>query len=197
MPSSTLSATTPASSAPGETADDLAGWLSRSVDGDHAVFRRLYDAVAPLLFAQALRITRDNAAAIEAVQATLLAIWRGQARFEWQHGSAVGWLLAQLRGRAVEIARRRQRDGAGVDLARRGETLAEDFALLALDPAAQAFNAAFTTLDHEHRRILTLAYLDGLSHAELAQRLRMPIGTTRTVVRSALDRLRHALGTAA
>ena len=55
------------------------------------------------------------------------------------------------------------------------------------------FHAAFTMLDLEHQQILSLAYLDGLSHAELAQRLRMPIGTARAAARAGLERLRHAL----
>jgi RNA polymerase sigma-70 factor (ECF subfamily) len=186
-----------AQSASGGAAIDLGTLLLLSAAGDHAAFRRLHDSTAPLLFAQALRITGDSAAAIEATQASLLTVWRGQPRFDPSHDAPLGWLLALLRGRATEIARRRLRDAVGVDLAHRGTALAEDFERLARDPVAAAFHAGFAMLDHEHRQILTLAFLDGLSHAELAQRLRMPIGTVRVVVRAALDRLRHALGTAA
>lgn len=167
-------------------------WLSGA--GDHAAFRTLFDAAAPWLFAAAYRITRDSASAAEAVHHTLRQVWRGSGRPEHDGISALAWLLTSVRQRASELNRRRQRDGVAPDLASRGETLGEDLDRLAQDPHAGAFQAAFASLDVEQRHLLALAFLDGLSHAELAQRLRIPIGTARQHVRASLDRLRLALG---
>ncbi len=166
-------------------------WLVAA--GDDAAFRRLFNVTAPLLLAMAQRVTQDNEAAAEAVHGTMLLVRRGPARFDPAHGTAMGWLLALVRQRSVEIMRRRQRDGFQVDLSRRGQEGAADLDRLAADPNVAGFSAAFSEITAEERQVLSLAFLDGLGHAELAQRLRLPIGTVRGLVRQSLENLRTAL----
>jgi RNA polymerase sigma-70 factor (ECF subfamily) len=170
---------------------DLATLLAST--SDPVALRDLHDRAAPLLQAAALRLLRDGEAAGEAVTAVFVQLWRGQARFGAADGEPLGWLLALLRAKVVEIYRRRQREGLAEEEGFREASFADDLARLAHNQAVAGFHAAFTMLDLEHQQILSLAYLDGLSHAELAQRLRMPIGTARAAARAGLERLRHAL----
>jgi RNA polymerase sigma-70 factor (ECF subfamily) len=166
-------------------------WLIAA--GDQVAFQRLYDAWAARLYALALRITGDARLAAEVLHATLLQIWRTRAPYSAYAGSAEGWLVAQLRSRAIELMRRRQREGQLPEIFSRDADLAAGLARLAETGEGERMAFALRQLEKPAQEILVLAFLDGLSLAEIAQKLRQPIGTVRDIARRSLGPLRAVL----
>jgi DNA-directed RNA polymerase specialized sigma24 family protein len=115
---------------------DLSALLWLVTAGDQTAFRRLYEREATRLYTVALRLTGSAQLAAEAVHATLTAIWRNTVRFDPQGNSPEGWLLGLLRGRAIDIMRRRQRDGLGLEVSARQIDPEADLARLAQSPYA-------------------------------------------------------------
>ncbi len=166
-------------------------WLIAA--GDHVAFARLYENWSPLLYALSLRITGDPRLASEALHAALLQIWRGQASHNPAHGTPEGWLVTHLRTRAIELMRQRQREGQLPEIFSRNADVAAGLTRLAALQGGESMAAALTKLDRPGQEILTLAYLDGLRPAELAQKLRLPIGTIRDTARRSLETLRTSI----
>jgi len=175
--------------------DDLTALLWLVAAGDAQAFQRLYDREAPLLYALALRMTGSAQLAIEVVHGALLPVWRNIARFDPRSGNPRVWLITLVRARAIELMRRRQRDGLGQDLALREVDLAGDLARLdsASAPEAQQMRAALGQLEPDSQMLLMLSYLDGMPPGEIAHRIRLPIGTVKSWTRRSLELLRDAL----
>ena len=142
---------------------------------------------------------RNQSEAEDVTQEAYLAIWRDCARFSDNRGSALSWMLSVLHHKAVdrirssEAARRR-------DLAhyRRAERPLPD---TTADQAVGRLEAALLHVAMDHlsdvqREALTLAYFEGLTHTQVAQRLNLPLGTAKTRIRDALLRLRADVGAA-
>ena len=167
--------------------------LRRCADGDSAAFRRLYQLQAPRLFAIAVRLTGEAGLAADAVQDAFVQAWRERLRFDPARGTAEAWLAGLVRFRAIDIGRKRRREQGGFE--------AEDSPDLAPGPLdelmggdeARALHQCLGTLDERQRRAVTLAFVDGLSHAELAARLKAPLGTVKSWVRRGLLGLRLCL----
>jgi RNA polymerase sigma-70 factor (ECF subfamily) len=172
---------------------DLAGLLWLIAAGDHVAFRRLYEREGGRLYAVALRVTADAAMASEALHQALLQIWRRGVRFRPDIGTPEGWLIAHVRGRAIELIRRRHRDGLPADVATRELGVDAGLARLSDTPERARMAQALAGLDAPSRDMLILSFLDGLSAAEVAQRLRLPIGTVKNRTRQSLGYLRAAL----
>jgi len=175
--------------------DTLADLLHRTAAGDRAAFRRLYDLQAPRLYAVALRVTRQAPLAADAVHDAFLQVWRNSGRFEAKRGSPEAWLLSLVRYRALDIARRRGREMAQDDLDLPEPVDAEPDPLerLAGNRDAAALHACLGQLEADRRRLLLLAFVDGLSHSEVAERLGMPLGTVKSWIRRSLQSLRLCL----
>lgn len=184
--------------APEPSADpELAALLWLVAAGDHTAFRRLYDREAPLLFALALRVTANAALAEEALHEALTQLWRRSVQFRPEFGTPEGWLIAQVRQRAIESLRRRQRAGQPPDVFGRDADLPAGLKRLTATPETRRMRAALMTLDGRRRELLAHAFLDGMTSAELAQKLRLPIGTVKSWTRRSLTQLRTALDGAA
>jgi RNA polymerase sigma-70 factor, ECF subfamily len=171
--------------------DDRAGaLLERIAAGDQAALGELYDIFAPLVNGLALRIVRDTADAEDVVQEVFVQIWRQAARYDAARGTPEAWLCTMARTRALDRLRRRA--------SRREET--EDQAPPPTDVPRNeerlAVREALQVLSPDQRRALELAYYEGLTQTEIAARLGEPLGTVKTRIRSAMIRLRDALGRA-
>ena len=178
-----------------EADDALAALLRRVAAGDRAAFRRLYDLQAPRLYAVAVRITRQGPLASDAVHDAFLQVWRNADRFEATRGSPEAWLLSLVRYRALDIARRRGREVAQDDLDL-PEPVDEDpdpLQRLADRRDATALHLCLGQLEADRRRLLLLAFVDGLSHSEVAERVSMPLGTVKSWIRRSLQSLRLCL----
>ena len=174
-------------------ADDLPALLWLSAAGDHVALRLLYDREGPFLYAVCLRVTADEALATEALYETFMQIWRRSVQYRSECGTAEGWLVSQVRQRSLEILRRRQRGGVPSDVFRREAELDVGLGRLNSTRRSKHMGDAMMQLDSTQREILVLSFLDGMSSAELAQKLRLPIGTIKALTRRSLALLKSAL----
>lgn len=177
---------------------DLVGALLRRVAaGDRAAFRRIHDLLAPRLHAIALHITRQDALARDAVQETFLQLWCNAARFDPAAGSAEAWVSAILRFRAIDLVRKHMREPPGMDVPELTEASPDPLECLAAQSTAAAVRACLGRLRWQYRRVLVLAFIEDLTHVEVAERLHMPLGTVKSIIRRSLRALRRTIEAAA
>ncbi len=174
-------------------ADEPGALLWLVAAGDRAAFRRLYDQQAPHLYAVAMRITRQSALASDAVHDAFLQVWRNAARFDAARGHAEAWLLSLVRYRALDIVRRRVREVSDEGLPELEDSDPDPLALLQTARDAADLNRCLETLEADRRSLVVLAFVDGLSHSELAERLDTPLGTVKSWIRRSLMSLRACL----
>jgi RNA polymerase sigma-70 factor (ECF subfamily) len=180
-----------------DRADDLASLIRRIAAGDRAAFRRVYDLHSPRLYAVAARITRQRAHASDAVQDAFLQLWRNAGQFDVTRGSPDAWLVSLVRYRALDIARRRARDVSEDQAPERVDESADALARLAASQDAAKLHTCLGGLEPERRRLVVLAFIEGLSHSEAAERLNLPLGTVKSWIRRSLQSLRACLEGAA
>lgn len=177
--------------------DQLAERLRQVAKGDEMAFAALYDETAPRVHGLVLRILRNPSQSEEVTQEIYLEVWRGASRFDSGKGSAIGWLLTMAHRRAVDRVRASQaatvRDDTwhvrtrDVDF----DTTAE---LAAARIEARRVRVALDSLTRVQREAVSLAYLGGYTHTEVASLLDLPLGTAKTRIRDGLIRLRDQLG---
>ena len=167
--------------------------LARCAQADGAAFRRLYELQAPHLYGVALRITRQPALASDAVHDAMLQVWRNAARFDPARGSSRAWLVSLARYRALDL------------VSRVGRVLADDAAPEAEDPdpgplerllgseAGSALYSCLQAIGPDRRHLVVLAFLDGLTHSQIAARVAQPLGTVKSGIRRSLAALRACL----
>ncbi len=177
----------------GDVTDDLATLIPRVGSGDRDAFRRLYDLQAPRLYAVALRILRQPALAADAVQDAFVQVWRNSGQFDPLRGHPEAWLVSLVRYRALDLVRRRTREVSGDDMAEPIDLDPDPLARLTATRDAAALYACLDKLEPERRHLLTLAFTEGLSHSEAAERLNLPLGTVKSWIRRSLQALRHCL----
>ncbi len=174
--------------------DETAMLLARCATADGPAFRRLYDLHGALLYGVALRITRDPARASDAVHDALLQVWRNAARFDPSLGAGKAWLVSLVRYRALDTMARTRREVQPADDA--PEPIDPDklpLERLQDDEAGQALHRCLGEVEPERRALVLLAFVEGLTHAEVAARLRQPLGTVKSSIRRALIILRGCL----
>ena len=178
--------------APEPSDDEL---IVRVVDRDHAALMALYDRHGRLAFALAYRILGDAQGAEEAVQDAFLQVWRRAETFDRGRGfGGRAWVLAIVRNRAIDGLRRRSgrarettplEDVEATTAAETPGPWAEVSAGLERDRV----RAAVAELPREQQDAIRLAYFDGLSHGEIADRTGLPLGTVKGRVRLGLRKL--------
>jgi RNA polymerase sigma-70 factor (ECF subfamily) len=173
--------------------EELLGLVARS---DDLALAELYDRYSRSAYGLALRVVRDRALAQDAVQEGFLAVWRNAGKFEAERAKPSTWILTLVHRRAVDLVRREQR--------RRGEPLEsapmatgeETSEQAALRERRRSVQTALGQLPELERQSLELAYYGGLTQSQLAEQLRIPIGTVKSRMFSGLRRLRDLLGEA-
>lgn len=179
-----------------ETDEDL---MCRAAGGDQAALAQIYDRYAPRLLGLALTVLRDRRDAEDAVQDAFVYAWQHAASYDRSRGKVLSWLAIVVRHRAIDRLRSQERRERLVTTAGQeqlpqaaagGNTPGE----LASDEAEKAM-ALLNGLPDPQREVLKLAFLQGLTQQEIAERTQSPIGTIKTHIRRGLQRLRSALGT--
>jgi RNA polymerase sigma-70 factor (ECF subfamily) len=177
--------------------------LARVAQRDEDAFRQLYDRYSPLLYAVCLRILRRPDDAQAALSDAFWEVWHHAQRYNPNRGTARTYLVMLVRSRAID--RLRAESGRHVvetefcqsrepDLAEWQQD--EDPARLAIaEENSRLMAAALEELSTAQRRALQLAYFDGLTHREIAERLGAPLGSVKTHIRTGLARLGRALRT--
>ena len=172
---------------------DVASLLQGCADGDRAAFHRLYELQSPRLYGLALRLMQQPALAADAVHDTFIQVWQRAARFDPARGAAEAWLTSLVRYRAIDILRRRAREQYGQEREDEPDPAPDALQLLSERVDGAALHRCLGELDEGQRRVVLLAFMDGLSHSELAARLPAPLGTVKSWVRRALLGLRRCL----
>lgn len=179
----------PPSSREASESDDLL--LHRVRQRDPNAMTKLFDAYGGMVYSVALRVLRDTARAEDLLQDVFFQLWRKPESFVSSRGSLGAWLLVVTRNRAIDILRRK-RPTESVDDYPLASTVN-----LATEVEREAMvrkvRTILTDLPAEQRNILELAYFEGLSHTEIAERTGQPLGTVKTRMRSGLMSLRKAL----
>jgi RNA polymerase sigma-70 factor (ECF subfamily) len=160
----------------------------------------LYDRYGRLAYSLIYRVVRDRGIAEDLVQETFLRVWTRVQAFDAQKGAVGPWLLAVARNRAIDYLRAAGgRERNAVEFAETDHpALYTDMeqGILASDKA-RTVKRALEKLSVQQRQVIELAYFEGLSQTEMAQRIGQPLGTVKTWVRTALKLLREELGAAA
>lgn len=189
----------------------LAALLSRTGLGDRRAFAELYDETCGLLFGVVLKVQRDRAVAEEVLQEVYVNVWRSAARFDAALSQPMTWLASIARNRAIDSLRRAehqphtisasQPDDDGDDdrdlLQHVASEHGDPLALLGEASERMALEHCMQALSSEQKQSIALAFYQGLSHAEVADHLRQPLGTVKSWVRRALQSLKTCLGRAA
>ena len=143
-----------------------------------------------------LSVLREPAQSEEVVQDIFLEVWRTTSRFDPDRGAVLAWMLAIAHRRAVDRVRAsqasRNRDQRYLDATLQiAHDATSDEALASLEAAW--VRAALEQIPCAHRTALTLAYFDGCTHVEVAERLGIPLGTAKSRIRDGLVKLRDLL----
>lgn len=177
----------------------LKALLTRMGNGEEPALEELYDQTVAKVYAMAIAILKNREDAEEVVCDTYSQAWNQATRFSAERSTVLGWLTMMCRSRALDHLRQRRRRER--PLLRDGiETLAEipedgisaeEF--VALLQTGSRLRAAIAALSTQRQRFISLAFLEGLSHEEIAARTGTALGTVKSHVRRALVELRAAL----
>jgi RNA polymerase sigma factor (sigma-70 family) len=187
---------------------ELASLLARAGLGDRVAFATLYERTSAHLLGVVLRINRDRAHAEDVLQEVYVNVWRAAQGFDAAQSQPLTWLTRIARNRAIDSLRRGNTQPKLGSARSTGnnedddvyDTLADDAAgpleLLTRASEARSLGACLERLSASQRQSVALAFFDGLTHAEVAERMRQPLGTVKSWVRRALQSLKSCLDVA-
>jgi RNA polymerase sigma-70 factor (ECF subfamily) len=167
--------------------------------GDRDALGELYDRRSKAVFGFALHLLRDTARAEEVTQEVFLNVWLKARTFDPSRGGFSTWLMTMAHHKAIDQMRRFQRQRIALEEAAQDSLVhldtSSDSPLMGAQKAqeAETVRKALETLPVEQRTVITLAYYQGLSQSEIATRLKQPLGTVKTRMRLAIQKLRVAL----
>ncbi|HXP40073.1 MAG TPA: sigma-70 family RNA polymerase sigma factor [Candidatus Acidoferrales bacterium] len=161
--------------------------------GDQGAMADLYDRYSSVVYAVALRVLGDTGAAEDVLQEVFLQLWRNPNSFNAARGSLASWLAVVTRNRAIDSLRKRRPETDIEDVVL---SVAPDLAGAAeLARAAEKVRGVMGAMAPAQRSALELAYWEGMSHSEIAEKTGEPLGTIKTRIRAGLIALRKAFQT--
>jgi RNA polymerase sigma-70 factor (ECF subfamily) len=179
--------------------DAIADLMARAALRDQRAFRDLYRHTSAKLYAVALRIVRREDWAEEVLQESFVNIWNHIAEYSAARSAPLTWMTAIVRNRALDWLRRPNLERGDEDYDLLVEAVADDApgpdVVLGASRDARALAECLKQLTGNQRQTIILAYSHGLSHGELAQHLKQPLGTVKTWIRRGLDRLKGCMDT--
>jgi len=163
--------------------------------GDQLAMHALYERAHRIVFTLMLRITANRETAEELTVDVFYDVWRRASKYDAANGTVLGWVMNQARSRAIDRLRfdSRKKRSSGGEAEPPAEDVADPRDVLELSEQGQSLRAALTALTPDERLAIETTFFAGLSHSEAAARLGQPLGTLKTRIRSALNKLRRAL----
>lgn len=171
--------------------------MSRVAARDGAAFTRLFELHSPVALGLLSRILAGRGEAEEVLQEVFLQVWMQADRYDADRASPRGWILMLARSRALDRLRRRE------SARRREEIAGEDPAGEAIPPVGterlevverrRQVDSALHLLSPDQRRCIELAFFEGLTHTQIAERLEAPLGTVKSRILLGMSKLRQAL----
>lgn len=176
-----------------DTADDWADCILAIRDrGDKAAFAALFGHFAPRVKSFLMRSGADAGLAEECAQEVMVTLWQKAHLYDPSRASAATWIFTIARNRKIDALRRMRRpDPEELPWGPEHEPGQAD--ALALQQESRKLEEAITTLPAKQRELIEKAYFGDLSHSEIAAETGLPLGTIKSRIRLALDRLRHAM----
>jgi RNA polymerase sigma-70 factor, ECF subfamily len=166
---------------------------------DPQALAELYDRYGRLAYSLIVRVVRDGALAEDLVQETFLRVWNRAQGFDAQRGALGPWLLAVARNRAIDYLRSasgRERNALELEEVDHPSLYTDMERDILASDKARMIRAALEKLAPKQREVIELAYFEGLTQTEMAERMGQPLGTVKTWVRTALKNLREEFGEA-
>ena len=169
---------------------DDAALLQRVRQGDQRAMAEVFDRYGRAVYSVALRILKDTGHAEDVMQEIFFQIWRNSDSFVQGRGSLGAWLVVVARNRSIDLLRRRKPVDSVDDviLASPGNMASE----VEHNSMVEKVRKVLRDLPAEQQRSMELAFFEGLSHSEIAERTGDPLGTVKTRIRLALITLRKA-----
>ena len=174
-----------------------AALAQRLLRKDVSAFEQLYTRHSRIVYSLVLRILRQGPTAEEVVQDVFLQVWRNSSRYDSGRGPFIPWLLTLARNRALDRLRLKSERQRGREEQR------EELPQMVDDPQyertldekrrAEHVRSLLASLPSSQKKAIELAYFDGLSHSEIAQALKEPLGTVKSWIRNGLLRLKEEL----
>jgi len=170
--------------------DEIIMLLARCAQADGNAFRRLYELESGRLYGVALRITRRPHLADDVLHDAMLQVWRNAAYFNPSYGSARSWLISLVRYRALDALKRTKPEGTGIEIPDTADPDFNPLEQLIATRDEQMLRQCLKTVEERSRQFVVMAFMDGLTHAEVAERTGYPLGTVKSAIRRALVTLR-------
>ena len=178
-----------------------AALAQRLLRSDVNAFEQLYHRHSRIVYSVVLRIVRQVSTAEEVVQEVFLQVWRNSSKYDASRGPFIPWLLTLARNRALDHLRlkserqRRLEDQSEDQTGSLSQSTAAPQFERALDEKrrAERVRSLIGSLPSQQRRAIELAYFEGLSHCEIAEALKEPLGTVKSWIRNALLKLKEEL----
>jgi len=161
--------------------------------GDVTAFRELFQSYAPRIKSYMMRQGADAGTAEDLAQETLMTVWRKAALYSSEKGSATTWIFTIARNLRID---RLRREVAWQELPSEHEEQSDDTPqdeALAEKQRAVRVKSALASLPTDQHEVVVLAYIEGLSHSEIAEKLQLPLGTVKSRMRLAYRKVRDAL----
>jgi RNA polymerase sigma-70 factor (ECF subfamily) len=170
---------------------ELAQLLQRCAAQDSAAFRTLYDKTSAILFARLLRMLRRRSVAEEVLQDVYVRIWQRAAQFEMSRGRALAWMVTIARYCAIDLMRRERlslvSDDSVEEIPDESDSEPGGF------DKPNNFDFCIAQLNETTRKCLTLAFVEGRSHDEIARITTSPLGSVKSWIRRGLLALKGCL----
>ena len=176
---------------------ELMALLDRIAARDETALKSLYDCTSSKLYGLAVRVVVNREWAEDVLQEAYMTIWRAAADYRASLSPPMAWMGLIVRSRGLDLLRRRTADRSGVTQ-ELDEAMAEilegdmpsPMDTIQASQQAGALHRCLSRLESHQREVVSLAYLRDLSHSELAEQLKLPLGTVKTWIRRGLDQLR-------
>jgi RNA polymerase sigma-70 factor (ECF subfamily) len=170
--------------------------LQRVANQDRDAFSQLYDRFSTLVFTLAMRMLKARSDAEDLLQEVFAQVWRQAESYSVERGSPEAWIINMARSRAIDKIRSLPRMGGS--FVSTGDPAASESgenveSSVAESEVRMAMNSALANLPQAQRKVMELAYLDGLTQTEIAERLSEPLVTVKTKMRSGIQRLREIM----